>query len=60
MKKEAFGTTKNGQEVDKYTIQSPGGLSASILTYGTTLQSFLLPSGRDVVLGHDTMEDYER
>ena len=60
MKKEAFGYTKNGQEVDKYTIQSPGGLSTSILTYGAILQSFLLPSGRDVVLGHDTMEDYER
>lgn len=34
-------------------------MSASILTYGATLQSLCF-AGKDVVLGYDSLEDYRR
>lgn len=61
VKKEFFGKTKCGEIVDKYTI-TDGGFSASIITFGATLQSLLIPTKKgllDVVLGYDTVFEYE-
>lgn len=58
MKREYFGTDKNGNEIYKYTIYDNENNSVSILNYGATIQSLVI-NGRDVVLGFDTIEEYE-
>lgn len=61
IKKEFFGKTKSGETVDKYTM-TDGGFSASVITFGATLQSLLVPAKNsvlDVVLGYDTVSGYE-
>ncbi len=57
-----FGVTKDGFEVTSYTITNERGITVTVLDYGATLQSVVLPhkGGRvDVVLGYDTIEEYE-
>jgi aldose 1-epimerase len=50
-----------GREIDAVTLRSDR-LSATIITYGATLQSLLVPDRdgvmKDVVLGHDTLTPY--
>ena len=61
--KQSFGTTKDGQAVDLYTMTNPSGTSAGIITYGGTVQSLTVKSRTgmlsDVVLGFDSLLDYE-
>ena len=57
MKKEFFGTLKNGDSVYKYTLDN-GILRLSVMDRGATVVS-LEYLGRDVVLGFDTPLDYE-
>jgi len=58
-----FGTTRTGQQVALYTLRN-GPLEAGVLTYGGTLAFLRTPDkngvSTDVVLGYDTIEDYER
>ena len=54
-----FGALPDGRPVERITLEGRNGLSASILTYGATLQSLCF-DGRDVVLGYDSLEDYRR
>ena len=57
-----FGVTKNGDKVDEYIISNPGGLEISVLNYGCVIKNIIVPAKNgpvDVVLGHDTMADYE-
>lgn len=63
IKKAPFGETKNGESVTKYTMCTDE-LTVSILDYGATIQSILV-SGKDgklvdVVLGHDSIAEYEK
>ena len=61
--KRFFGTTANGEDVFAYTIENDRGISVTVLDYGATLQSAVLPhkGGRfDVLLGYDTIEEYEQ
>lgn len=58
------GTLKDGTPVSAIVLSNGKGVAARVLTYGATLQSLVLP-GRDgtpadVVLGHDTVAEYER
>lgn len=57
-----FGVTTNGEEVRELTLDN-GILSAKVITFGGTLRVLMVP-GRsgpvDVVLGYDTLEQYER
>lgn len=58
-----FGTTKNGEAVTAYTITNERGISVTVLNYGATLQSVVLPHRGehvDIVLGYDTIEEYEQ
>lgn len=60
--KRFFGTAKNGEDVHAYTLENDRGIAVTVLDYGATLQSVVLPhkGGRvDVVLGYDTIEEYE-
>lgn len=59
----SFGTTASGEAVEQVTLRS-GAFSCGILTYGGALRFLTVPDkqGRpvDVVLGFDTMEDYQK
>ncbi len=60
---EPFGTTKDGKAVTRYILKNSGGMRVSVLSYGCTVQSICVPDKngelRDVVLGYDTLRDYE-
>lgn len=62
IEKRPFGTLSDGTPVDLYTLESAGGLSVGITTYGGTVVSILAPdaAGRraDVVLGFDGVAGY--
>ncbi|MBQ9133076.1 MAG: galactose mutarotase [Clostridia bacterium] len=54
--KTLFGTMPDGREVYAYTIES-GDLSATVLSYGATLQK-LVHKGVDIVCGYDSLDAY--
>ena len=57
-----FGVTKNGDKGDEYIISNPGGLEISVLNYGCVIKNLFVPTKTgpvDVVVGHDTLADYE-
>ena len=58
-----FGKTKVGVPVTLYTLDSGDGMSASVIDYGAALRSLVVPSKRgsvDVILGYDTIDEYEQ
>ena len=56
--KEPFGITKNGETASKFVMENQVGTRAVITDFGVTLLS-LCYAGKDVVLGYDTLRDYE-
>lgn len=58
-----FGVTKNGREVNIYTLKNDNGMKAEIMNLGAALVSLYVPDKdgefRDVVLGYDKVSDYE-
>jgi aldose 1-epimerase len=62
-KKEPFGSTKDGQAVEIYTLTNSKGIEARIMTYGATVVSLKVPDNAgalgDVVLGFDALNGYE-
>ena len=62
MKKQLFGTTKEGREVFLYTLENKGGMKAEVIDYGAILVRLFVPdkNGKtdDVTLGYDRLEDY--
>jgi len=61
IEKRQFGHTKDGIEVELYTLKD-GGYSVEIITYGAAVRSILVPVAdeiRDVALGFDDIEGYE-
>lgn len=58
---EAFGEYE-GRVVNKYTITSDSGLQVSVINYGATVTSIIVPGKTgvpaDVVLGFDSLEGY--
>ncbi len=58
-----FGTTKDGESVDQYTLTSGDGASVSLITYGATVTNLIVPdkAGKlgDVVLGFDNLKQYQ-
>ena len=57
MKREIFGTTKNGDTVEIVTIANDVA-SLRVMTRGATIVSFT-PYSRDVIGGYDRLSDYE-
>lgn len=66
--RELWGTTRDGETVELFTLEAspregPEGLRARFMNFGATLVSLEAPDreGRlgDVVLGFDTLEEYE-
>lgn len=63
MKKIDFGYTLSGEKATLYTITNILGMSLSVTDYGATWVKMILPDKnnnmKDVVLGYDTVKDYE-
>jgi aldose 1-epimerase len=63
VQKSSFGTTKDGQAVDLYTLTNASGVVAKISTYGALLTELHVPDRNgtlaDVVLGFKTLDRYE-
>ncbi len=59
-----FGALSDGTEVHALRLTNASGASVTVLDYGATVQSLLVPDrdGKlvDVVLGYDSAADYER
>ncbi len=57
------GLLKSGARAEVIVLRNTKGVTAKVLTYGATLQSLIAPDrkGRmaDIVLGHDTVQEYE-
>lgn len=59
---QPFGMTADGQAVEQWTLRA-GRYRAQVLTYGGVLRSFTVPSPegeRDIVLGYDSLSEYEK
>lgn len=60
----AFGSLSDGTEVTAARMTNANGGSVTILDYGATVQSLLVPDKNgvpvDVVLGYDTAAEYEQ
>jgi len=59
-----FGKLPSGETVQRYTITNASGASASLLDYGAIWQTMFVPNRKgelvDVVLGYDTIEEYQQ
>ena len=62
VRREPMGTLADGRAVEKVILANANGISATVMTLGASLQSLHLPDRNgvlaDVVLGHDTPEEY--
>lgn len=56
--KEPFGVTERGETATKYFIENKNGTRAILTDFGVTLLSLCF-AGKDVILGYDTLRDYE-
>ena len=63
VEKTSYGTTKDGQAVDLYTLTNANGVIAKVMTYGALLTELHVPdrTGQmaDVVLGFTSLQGYE-
>lgn len=63
VQKRCFGCTKDGHEVNAFEICNGNGMGLTVLDYGCTIQSIIVPDRNgeliDVVLGYDDIESYE-
>jgi aldose 1-epimerase len=62
IKKQVFGKTEDGKNVDLYTLTNSTGLNAKIMTYGGIVTSLQVPDRNgnfaDIVLGCDSLDEY--
>ncbi|WP_297210063.1 aldose epimerase family protein [uncultured Flavonifractor sp.] len=59
---QPFGLTRDRRQVELWTLRA-GRYAAQVLTYGGILRAFTVPAEegeRDIVLGCETLADYER
>lgn len=58
-----FGYTNGGEKVTAYDLENGNGMRVTVLDYGCTIQSIILPGKNghplDVVLGYDDLASYE-
>jgi aldose 1-epimerase len=63
VEKAKYGTTKDGQAVDVFTLTNANGIVAKVITYGALLTEFHVPDRTgamaDVVLGFASLAAYE-
>jgi aldose 1-epimerase len=63
IRKESFGKTAGGEQIDLYSLSNKKGMEVSITDFGATVVTLRVPDrarkAADVVLGFDTLEGYE-
>jgi aldose 1-epimerase len=63
IKKESFGKTTGGEQIELYSLSNKKGMEVSITNFGATVVTLKVPdrSGKaaDIVLGYDTLDGYE-
>lgn len=63
VKKESFGKTSDGREVEKFTLENANGMKVSSITLGACITNIVVPDRNgvfeDVVLGYDDVSGYE-
>ena len=63
MKKEKFGTTKDGKEVTRYTLENANGMKVSFIDLGAVITNIWVPDRDghldDVVHGYDDVAPFE-
>ncbi len=61
--KDFYGKTSDGKDVFVFENENKNGMKVRIINYGGTITSIIVPNKngkmRDVVLGYDTLEEYE-
>ncbi len=59
-----FGKTSDRVEVREYTVENANGMSFSAITYGAVIRKLMVKDKdgelKDVVLGYDSVENYEK
>lgn len=62
-RRERFGLTRKGEQVDLYCLSGPRGMRLEALTLGATIHRMFVPDAygemRDIVLGKPTVEEYQ-
>ena len=62
IEKKSFGTLSDGREVTLYTLENKNGLTLETIPYGCRIVRLLTKDRNgvkgDVVLGHNTLEEY--
>lgn len=60
--RDTFGTTPEGESVDRYVLTNRRGMRVAIVTHGARIQAIEVPDKNghagDVVLGFDRLDDY--
>src|ERR1700686_2735469 len=63
IRKQSFGKTASGEQVDLYSLTNKKGMEVSITNFGATVVTLRVPdcAGKpaDIVLGYDTLQGYE-
>jgi aldose 1-epimerase len=63
IRKQSFGKTASGEQVDLYSLTNKKGMEVSITNFGATVVTLRVPNraGKpaDIVLGYDTLQGYE-
>lgn len=58
-----FGKLSTGEKVEAITLTNAGGMSATLISYGATVQSLRFPDhagkSADLAVGYDTLAGYE-
>nr|WP_315392585.1 aldose epimerase family protein [uncultured Duganella sp.] len=64
LSRKPFGTLSNGAPVEAIVLKNAGGLSATLISYGATVQSLSFPDKQgnpaDLAVGYDTLAGYEK
>lgn len=62
IKKQEFGKTPDGLQIDLYTLTNDNGVEAKIINYGATIVSLTAPDKDgnmgDIVTGYKTLDEY--
>ncbi|CAA9333837.1 MAG: Aldose 1-epimerase [uncultured Nocardioidaceae bacterium] len=62
IRKDSFGRTPGGRQVDRYTLTNTRGMVMKVITFGGVIQKLRVPDRdgklRNVVLGFDNVADY--
>jgi len=63
IKKESFGKTTGGEQIELYSLSNKKGMEVSITNFGATVVTLKVPDragkAADIVLGYDTLDGYE-